>query len=161
MIDAGFFYGLLLCLMPLASIFQACSCCSSPCGGCTAGTEPSQFQVVITGVANTACLTCTGENNTFILDRYDATDAEEASRCFWVYAVSGICTHVKIMLYTQSNAAVQVYFSPFGGITTGVSADVWLYAGAITCNTISGLSIPVSGSGNCNIAGSTCTVTAL
>ncbi len=90
-------------LTPLAFQFSmGCSCGAPRCDECS--TLPDQYQVVIAGVANGSCTTCTSLNATYILDSclFPTPDATNPSACRFGYLFpSKICSyhhHIVLLL---------------------------------------------------------------
>src|SRR5262245_34739064 len=91
-----------------------CACSALPDGA------PDQWQVVISGVTNNSCPTCTNINGTYILSW--------VSSCTW-RATLGVCTLVSVWLTITRNSdgTVNIRVSLGGG---GSSPDHWLISNA-------------------------------
>jgi hypothetical protein len=79
-----------------------CYCCNgccagAPCAACNCG-GPTQFQVVVSGVADDSCSECDQFDNTYVLDRGSSACTTEGTvgantTCNWSYALpSTICS---------------------------------------------------------------------
>ncbi len=138
--------------------WKGCGCCSTCCPDCDSGSPShSQYQIVITGVANGGgCLSCTNLNATFTVSCDSALGT-----CVWDYTFpSPFCTeytYISLTVFSMASAFVQS-----GGVFPG-SPSTWQYnfpAGTTPCG-YSSQNFPQAGIGTCNISASTCTVTGL
>lgn len=151
---------------PLAFFWASCPCCGT-CQYCN--TRPSEWQVVLSGVANSSCTSCATVDGTYIAPIYLSFS------CYWRVAVSHTCyttdpygsgfgVDVK-MTTVGPNMILQVFveqvFSPFvSDLDFRKNMGAW----PIDCAAVSGEDIPVSGFGQrllCTDASATCTLTAL
>lgn len=82
-----------------------CCCPTSVCRWCN-NSIPNQVEVVISGVLNRSCGTCTNVNGTFVLDYYGevlATPGGSAWMCEWFYTLpSAICPYNYLMFTISS-----------------------------------------------------------
>lgn len=79
-------------------------CCTgeSPryCFNCQSGTVPDQWSVVISGITDDGCGSCSGLNGTFVLDPLEPWDG---GFCFYRYVIDPtICGIERVQLYTKT-----------------------------------------------------------
>lgn len=146
--------------------FNPCaSCCTEECSFCS-GSAPAQLQVVISGIANDGCGTCTTFNDTFILPR---DDSEYPTGCTWHYWISDSGSGC-----TPADIHAHLHVPPFGDYRLDVFARTWgpspNYA-AITwtndyvskpdCNAWNNEDVALAACLECNCSSEDCKVTAL
>lgn len=158
---------LILCWLavssPLGMMFTSACCVSSNCARCTV--KPAQIQVVIAGLTNSVCGTCSGHDGTYILNPDTLPFGEcnfvtntlntgcytASERVFLGFSLNGTQTRINISI----NAAA-------GAADVGWAKD--LGTSPINCAALSGEDVPRTGFATnhfCSDVSSTCTVTSL
>jgi hypothetical protein len=139
---------------PLAFFQVACPCCRG-CIWCTSGTQPSQLQVVVSGISNNSCLDCASVDGTYVLD----SAAPSGTTCVWGLDISGACSYIGVGALVSSATNLTVFIFRSGALTS----LSWRVSPPPDCATWSSLSLPVNANDGttCTATGSTCLVTSL
>jgi hypothetical protein len=90
-----------LSIVPVAFFFQVCQCCSNPCVSCAVGTSAhNTVQVIVSGITNGTCGTCTTLNGTYILTQ------TAANGCIWDITVPIVCARYVVISSTLGAGTV-------------------------------------------------------
>lgn len=148
---------LLLAGMPLLGFFwAACPCCRAVCTFCSDGTRGTTVQVVISGMADTACADCELLDGTYIVPI-----AEAVGFCGWRYDFPAtICAFYDELFIDLGGTNINVVLRQGVGNRHSWRSNA---AGFNDCNNWSSFNLPAFGNvtTNCTNAGSTCTLTSI
>lgn len=143
-----------------------CNCCDQtvPCSVCSTGFGPQTFKVVISGMANGNCGTCSELDGTFFLEN---SGAGGGCTCNWQLtfdtSVCGTYVSMSICLFESAGTYFfDFYINTAGGGTQMVFRQT--YPSAITCTTLANEALPFFANdttGECDGTGSTVQVTAV
>ena len=143
-----------------------CGCCTTtptsgdPCTFCSTGTTPAQWQVVLSGVANQSCTSCTQWNATWILDQnfpFGTAPCQFGTHPS-DFCASGAVPDIQLTINsTQYICLVTTNtLNARFALRTGISSPR-------DCEAVSGLDLPfeTDATGTCAFGAATCTITAL
>lgn len=154
-------------LMIPAGIFRTTVSCGSG-AICSDGTAGGSVQVVITGIANSTCTSCSNWNGTFIvpysaliagcsytMNNSVACAGSTAESLTVFMSLSGGNFHIRVEI-------VEARASPLGFAV--VDFDYTNGAGPVDCSTFSSLNIPftsISGVSSCDVSAAAASVTSI
>lgn len=133
-----------------------CPCCLF-CAHCDPTNSPHQtVQVVISGVVNAGCATCSVLNGTYVLTR-----GFGASECIWSVTFPTTCINISIIQLEVAGTASHVDITTSGGATRVKWTST--AAGFDDCGNWSSFSLPFATNtgGACDGTAATCLITAL
>lgn len=137
-----------------------CDMCSVPCNFCDSGTTPTQYQIVVSGIVDDDCVTCSGLNATYILTQ--GGDVAFGSCTYSYVFPSAICTSFTAIVLSITASSYSVQFR-FGGFFH-ISFLLGSLANPRDCSEPNSLDIPFNSNNGftaCDGTGATCLLTAL